>query len=34
MNAQMQAFYNVEKPDVVGDWTLRFQLQFLFLKGK
>jgi len=25
-DAQMQAFYNVEKPDVVGDWTLRFQL--------
>jgi len=34
MNAQMQAFYNVEKPAVVGDWTLRFQLQFLFPKGK
>ena len=33
MNAQMQAFYNVEKPEVVGDWTLRFQLQFLFPKG-
>jgi hypothetical protein len=30
MNAQMQAFYNVEKPSVVGDWSLRFQLQFLF----
>jgi hypothetical protein len=34
MNAQMQAFYNVEKPAVVGDWTLRFQLQFLFPKSK
>ena len=34
MNAQMQAFYNVEKPAVVGDWTLRFQLQFLFPRGK
>jgi hypothetical protein len=34
MNAQMQAFYNVEKPAVAGDWTLRFQLQFLFPKSK
>lgn len=34
MNAQMQAFYNMDKPAVVGDWTLRFQLQFLFPKGK
>jgi hypothetical protein len=34
MNAQFQAFYNVEKPDFVGDWSLRFQLQFLFPKGK
>ena len=34
MNTQMQGFYNVEKPEVVGDWTLRFQLQFLFPKGK
>ena len=34
MNAQMQTFYNVEKPAAVGDWTLRFQLQFLFPKGK
>jgi hypothetical protein len=25
-NAQMQVFCNVEKPDVVGDWTLCFQL--------
>ena len=33
MSAQAQAFYNVEKPEVVGDWTLRFQLQFLFPKG-
>ncbi len=34
MNAQFQAFYNVGKPDLVGDWSLRFQLQFLFPKGK
>ena len=33
MNGQIQAFYNVEKPAVVGDWTLRLQLQFLFPKG-
>jgi len=32
MNAQVQAFYNVEKPDNGPDWTLRFQLQFLFPK--
>ena len=32
MNAQMQAFYNVEKPDGGADWTLRLQLQFLFPK--
>ncbi|MFQ5645073.1 MAG: neuromedin U [Thiogranum sp.] len=33
MNAQMQAFYSVEKPDDIGpDWSLRFQLQFLFPK--
>jgi len=34
MNAQIQAFYNVEKPEMVGDWTLRFQLQFLFPKTR
>jgi len=34
LNAQFQAFYNVEKPEVGGDWTLRLQLQFLFPKGK
>jgi hypothetical protein len=33
MNAQMQAFYNVEKPDHIGDWSLRLQLQLLFPKG-
>ena len=32
MNAQVQAFYNVEKPDGGADWTLRLQLQFLFPK--
>lgn len=33
VNAQLQAFYNVEKPDVLGpDWTLRFQIQFLLPK--
>lgn len=32
MNAQVQAFYNVEKPDNGPDWTLRLQLQFLFPK--
>ncbi|MDX2513388.1 MAG: hypothetical protein QNK25_15180, partial [Desulfobacterales bacterium] len=33
VNTQIQAFYNVEKPDVLGpDWTLRFQVQFLLPK--
>jgi len=33
MNAQVQAFYNLDKPDTVGDWSLRLQLQLLFPKG-
>jgi hypothetical protein len=33
MNAQVQAFYNVSKPDNGPDWSLRLQLQFLFPKG-
>jgi len=32
MNASVQAFYNVEKPEAVGDWSLRLQFQFLFPK--
>lgn len=32
MNASVQSFYNVEHPDIAPDWTLRFQLQFLFPK--
>lgn len=32
MNASVQAFYNVEKPGAVADWSLRLQLQFLFPK--
>jgi hypothetical protein len=32
MNAQFQYFYNVEKPDFVGDWSIRMQLQFMFPK--
>lgn len=35
VNTQIQAFYNVEKPDVMGpDWSLRFQVQFLLPKGR
>jgi hypothetical protein len=30
MNTSAQAFYNVEKPGAVADWSLRLQLQFLF----
>lgn len=32
LNTQLQAFYNVVKPDEGPDWQLRFQLQFLFPK--
>jgi len=33
VNAQVQAFYNVEKPDYLGpDWTLRLQVQILLPK--
>lgn len=30
MNAQVQAFYNLEHPDLGPEWTLRLQLQFIF----
>jgi len=34
INTQVQAFYNVEKPDNIGpDWTLRIQLQTLLPKS-
>jgi hypothetical protein len=34
LNATLQAYYNVEKPDVTGaDWQLRAQLVFLFPTG-
>ena len=32
LNGQVQAFYNVEKPENGPDWQLRVQLQFLFPK--
>jgi hypothetical protein len=32
INTQLQAYYNVERPDLAADWQLRFQLQFLFPK--
>lgn len=33
MNVQIQGFGNVEKPENIGpDWSLRFQVQFLFPK--
>jgi len=32
VNAQMQAFYNVEKPENAPDWQLRLQFQLLFPK--
>lgn len=32
INASVQAFYNVEKPDFGADWQLRATLQFMFPK--
>jgi len=32
LNASIQGYYNVQKPDMGADWTLRAQLQFLFPK--
>ena len=32
LNGQVQAFYNVQKPEYGPQWTLRVQLQFLFPK--
>jgi hypothetical protein len=32
MNANIQAYYNAVRPDVVGAWTLRTQLQVMFPK--
>ena len=35
VNTQVQAFYNVEKPDILGpDWTLRLQVQILLPKSR
>jgi hypothetical protein len=30
VNAQLQAFYNVEKPEPGANWSLRFQFELLF----
>ncbi len=32
LNTQLQAFGNVERPKFASDWSLRFQIQFLFPK--
>jgi len=32
MNAQLQTFYNLESPQYGPDWSIRFQLRFLFTK--
>lgn len=32
LNAQIGAYYNVEKPEGAADWNVRFQLQFMFPK--
>ena len=30
VNAQVQLYYNLEKPDIVGDWGLRLQFQLMY----
>ena len=30
VNMQLQAYYNVVRPDPIGAWTVRFQIQLLF----
>ena len=32
LNASAQVYYNVEKPDLLGDWSMRLQLQLMFPK--
>jgi hypothetical protein len=32
MNASIQGFYHADKPDVLDDWAMRVQLQFMFPK--
>ena len=32
VNSSAQLYYNVEKPEVQGDWVFRFQFTFLFPK--
>jgi hypothetical protein len=32
VNVSTHVYYNVEKPDAVGDWTLRIQFQLMFPK--
>jgi hypothetical protein len=34
MNINFQIYYNVEKPTFVGDWSSRFQVQWMFPKSK
>jgi hypothetical protein len=32
VNLILQAYYNAEKPDAPGDWSMRINLQFMFPK--
>jgi hypothetical protein len=32
VNAALQAYYNVERPDFGPEWSLRFAITFLFPK--
>jgi hypothetical protein len=30
INSRLEAYYNIESPDVAPDWTVAFTFQFLF----
>ena len=34
VNLSLHAYYNLERPDVLGDWSARLQIQFLFPKKR
>ncbi len=33
INISLQSYYNIEKPDLASDWSVRFQFAFLFPRG-
>jgi hypothetical protein len=32
VNTQLGSYYNVARPEFVGNWTIRAQIQFMFPK--